>query len=215
MDRYEVDELKNRLQRVERRVFVMGAGWLLSVVLLVVFWIGTPHASSQTSVGPAKVRSLAIVDQNDRTRLFLGVTDAGNGIFRLFDSRGEDRIQLGVTSSGTPAAWFSDAKGKTRMRLSVTYDRMPDIMFADENGNELLHLGLADAEARSKVQPKTPPLWLVYDPTGPARLGFYAGGRERVALGGNAQGDQGIWVFDASGKPVWSAPHGLFGGVKP
>ena len=195
MDRAEIHELTNRLQRVERRVFVMGAGWLLSVVLLVVFWIGTPHASSQTAAGPLKARSLSIVDEKDRSRLFLGISDQGNS-----------------------GVWLYDANGKTRLHLGVDFGRAPEIWFADENGNERLHFGLADAEARSKLgtpSASIPQAWLFFDPSGPARLGFYAAGREGIALGGSSRGDQGIWVFDAGGKVVWSAPHGLFGGVKP
>ncbi len=217
MDGDEVKELTNRLQRVERRVFMMGASWLLSVVMLVVLWIGTQHASSQTSAGPLKVRNLAVVDQNDRTRVSIGTNDQGNGGFWLYDSAGKQRVHFGISTGGNAGAWFDDATGKTRIHLGVDFARAPEIWFADENGNERLHLGLADSEARSKFtnQPNLPQLWLVYDPSGPARLGFYAAGRERVGLGGNARGDQGIWVFDASGKAVWSAPHGLFGGVKP
>lgn len=217
MDSHEVQELMNRLQRVERRVFIMGAGWLLSVVLLVVLWIGTPHASSQTTTAPMRVRSLAIVDQNDRIRLSLGTNDQGNGGFWLYDAAGKQRIHFGISTGGNAGAWFDDATGKTRIHLGVDFARAPEIWFADENGNERLHVGLADADARSKfpTQANTPQLWLVYDPTGPARIGYYALGRERVALGGNARGDQGIWVFDPSGKLLWSAPHGLFGGPKP
>jgi hypothetical protein len=217
MDRDEVTALTNRLQRVERRVFLMGAGWLLSIVMLVVLWTGTQHASSQTPVGSARVRSLTIVDQSDRQRLSLGVTDKGNGIFQLYDSNGKERVQLGISTGGNAGAWFYDAAEKTRIHLGVDFGKAPEIWFADENGNERLHLGVADAEARSQFsnQANPPSIWLLYDPAGPARLGFYAAGRERVALGGNGRGDQGIWVFDPGGKAVWSAPHGLFGGVKP
>lgn len=195
MDRSEIHELTDRLQRVERRVFLMGAGWLLSVVLLIVLWIGAPHAWSQTAAGPLKARSLSIVDQNDRSRLFFGISDQGNS-----------------------GVWLYDANGKTRLHLGVDFGRAPEIWFADENGNERLHFGIADAEARSKFGTPTasiPQAWLFFDPSGPARLGFFAAGREGIALGGNVRGDQGIWLFDAGGKVVWSAPHGLFGGVKP
>ncbi len=218
MDSYEVKELTNRLQRVERRVFIMGAGWLLSVVMLVVLWVGTQHASSQVPAGPLKARSLAIVDQNDRTRLSLGITDQGNGHLWLYDAAGKSRIQIGLSTAGNAGAWFDDAAGKTRIHLGIDFARAPEIWFADEAGNERFHLGLADAEARSKFSTpsaSSPQVWLFYDPSGPARLGFYGAGRERLGLGGNGRGDQGIWVFDASGKVVWSAPHGLFGGVKP
>jgi hypothetical protein len=217
MDRDEVNELTNRLQRVERRVFIMGAGWMLSIAVLVVLWIGTQHASSQTFAVSARVRSLAIVDQNDRTRLTLGVNDKGNGIFQLYDSSGKQRVQFGISSVGNAGAWFYDAMEKTRIHLGVDFGKAPEIWFADENGNERLHLGMADADARSHFsnQANPPSIWLLYDPTGPARLGFYAAGRERVSLGGNGRGDHGIWVFDSNGKVVWSAPRGLFGGVKP
>jgi hypothetical protein len=193
MDRDEIRALTDRLQRVERRVFVLGASWLLSVVLLMVLWIGTPHASSQTTA--LKARSLSIVDQNDRSRLFFGISDQGNS-----------------------GVWLYDANGKTRVHLGVDFGKAPEIWFADENGNERLHFGIADADARAKFGTPTasiPQAWFFYDPSGPARLGFYAGGREGLALGANVRGDQGIWVFDAGGKVVWSAPHGLFGGVKP
>jgi hypothetical protein len=217
MNRDEVVELTNRLQRVERRVFIMGAGWLLSIVMLVVLWTGTQHASSQTSPSSVRVRSLTIVDQNDQRRLSLGVTDKGHGIFQLYDSSGKERVNLGISTGGNAGAWFSDAAEKVRIHLGVDFGKAPEIWFADENGNERLHLGVAPADARAQFANQTnpPSLWLLYDPAGPARLGFYAAGRERVALGGNGRGDQGIWVFDPSGKAVWSAPHGLFGGVKP
>ena len=217
MDRDEVSELTNRLQRVERRVFIMGAGWLLSVVMLVVLWTGAQHASSQTSAVSARVRSLTIVDQNDHQRLWLGVSDKGAGIFQLYDAAGKQRVQLGLSTVGNAGAWFYDATEKARIHLGVDFAKAPEIWFADENGNERLHIGVADADARSQFSNQTSPpsIWLLYDPAGPARLGFFAAGRERVALGGNGRGDQGIWVFDASGKAVWSAPHGLFGGVKP
>ena len=190
MDTDEVNELTDRLQRVERRVFIMGAGWLLSIVMLVVLWIGTQHASSQTPV--LKARSLTLVDQSDRTRLFFGISDQGN-----------------------PGVWLYDENGKTRIHLGIDFARAPEIVFSDENGNERLRLGLADAQARSMFVKNPSQVWLAADPGGPPRLSFYSGTQERLGLGVNGRGDQGIWVFDASGKVIWSAPHGLFGGVRP
>jgi hypothetical protein len=190
MDRDEVNELTNRLQRVERRVFIMGAGWMLSIAVLVVLWIGTQHASSQTFAVSARVRSLAIVDQNDRTRLTLGVNDKGNGIFQLYDSSGKQRVQFGISSVGNAGAWFYDAMEKTRIHLGVDFGKAPEIWFADENGNERLHLGMADADARSHFsnQANPPSIWLrgVHDPVRgnrfvPGRMDVGALASRRVA----------------------------------
>jgi hypothetical protein len=196
MDQKEGEALARRLRQVERRMGVIVAGWLLSILLLAVLWVGMQQVSSQTIMPQViKARTFNVVDQNDHTRVTIGLSDQGNA-----------------------GIWLYDVAGKSRVHMGVDFARAPSIWFADENGNERIRLGLADAQARSMSQDQANAptrLWLAVDPTGAPRLGVYTGGKERLGFGLNGHGDQGMWVFDSNGNAVWSTPHGLFGGVKP
>ncbi len=89
----------------------------------------------------------------------------------------------------------------------------------DESNRRRLELGMSRG--------RNPGIWL-YDPDGKARVrvSIDFGKRpeitfanqdeaERMHVGAKSNGDPGVWMYDRGGKLTWSAPRGIFGGVKP
>ena len=94
-----------------------------------------------------------------------------------------------------------------------------NFVILDESNRPRLELGMSRS--------KNPGIWL-YDANGKTRVRVsidfgtrpeitFANEDEtaRMHVGAKANGDPGVWMLDRSGKPTWSAPRGLFGGVKP
>ncbi len=91
---------------------------------------------------------------------------------------------------------------------------------------------LLDASDRPRLElgisrSGNPGIWL-YDPNGKMRVRFsidfgtrpemtLANGdeTERVHIGAKSNGEGGAWLFNRNGNLMWSAPRGMFGGVKP
>jgi hypothetical protein len=89
----------------------------------------------------------------------------------------------------------------------------------DESNRPRLEIGISRGG--------NPGIWL-YDPTGKTRVRFSVdfGTRpevtfanrdeiERMHAGAKSNGDGGVWMFNHNGRLTWSAPRGMFGGVKP
>jgi len=113
--------------------------------------------------------------------------------FVLEDENGKVRALLGVTAEG-PGLILHDENGKIRIVLDVAKD-VPELLLLDENGEIRAGLavakdvpGLALKDAAGKVR-----AWLAVSKAGPGLALYDIGG-------------PGLSLWDAAGKPIWSAP---------
>ena len=94
-----------------------------------------------------------------------------------------------------------------------------NFLVLDESNRPRLEVGISRGG--------NPGIWL-YDPNGKMRVRFSVdfGTRpevtfanrdevERMHAGAKSNGDGGVWMFNRNGKLTWSAPRGMFGGMKP
>lgn len=94
-----------------------------------------------------------------------------------------------------------------------------NFVVVDESNNPRLELGISRGG--------NPGIWL-YDSNRKMRVRFSIdfGTRpeltfanrdeaERMHAGAKSNGEGGVWMFNQNGKLTWSAPRGMFGGMKP
>lgn len=135
MERSEVEVLSDRVRSVERRLRVALAGWLLSVVVLGIFWVGAERASSQTGIqGDIRAREFNVYDSVNRHRLGIGMSSEGNPGLWLYDVTGKTRVFVGVSGGVRPEIWFADETGTLRMRVGTNGNGDPGIWIYSPNG---------------------------------------------------------------------------------
>lgn len=138
MDRHEVEVLSDRVRSVERRLRVALAGWLLSVVVLGIFWVGAQRASSQTSQtdiqGNIRARGYNVYDASNRHRLGIGMSNDGNPGIWLYDATNKTRMHVGIDGGLRPEVWFADETGTIRMRIGTNGTGDPGIWIYGANG---------------------------------------------------------------------------------
>lgn len=89
-----------------------------------------------------------------------------------------------------------DASNRPRFELGISRSGNPGIWLYDANGK---------MRARFSVDFGTrPEMTFANDDE-----------TERVHVGAKSNGDGGIWMFNRNGNLTWSAPRGMFGGMKP
>lgn len=89
-----------------------------------------------------------------------------------------------------------DASDRPRLELGISRGGNPAIWLYDVNGKTRVRLSV-DFGTRPEMT--------------------FANGdeTERVHVGTKSNGDGGVWLFNRNGNLTWSAPRGMFGGVKP
>lgn len=131
----EVEILRARLERLERRMRVVVAGWVLSAVVFVLLGVAVQQAVSQPEV--LRARRIEVVDAAGRASIMLGVTPDGKvPLLLFFDATGETRGLLGMTLNGGLQLRFNDAAGRARIVLATSPDR-PEVVLTDATGRVL------------------------------------------------------------------------------
>jgi hypothetical protein len=132
MERQEFEALRARVESLERRMRIAVAGWVLSVVALVVLGVAAQQAVSQPGV--LRARSFEVVDAAGRRRIGLGVLPDGSPKLGLHDAAGRTRAGLAVLPGGSPVLALDDAAGRTRIMLTLTPDGSPWLTLNDAAG---------------------------------------------------------------------------------
>ncbi len=185
MEHGEFEALSVRLQGVERRLRMAIVGWLLSVVVLAVLWVGVQQATSQPQV--IQARRFEVLDQNGQRAIALGLDTKGRPLISLYNSAGDHGVQIGYGGLDLPGIWIYDASAKERMALTYDDDKQPGLWFKDTSERARLTMGPgSDGE---------PGIW------------FYDTGRQtRGWFGMSTDGITHVRLNDSTGKAVWSAP---------
>lgn len=130
----EFEILRERLERLERRMRVVVAGWVLSVAVFVLLGVTVQQAVSQPEV--LRARRIDVVDAAGRIRIMLAVTPDGS-VLAFSDAAGRQPITLGVLSDGSSALGFADAAGRKRIMLGVLSEGSPGLGLLDAAGRVL------------------------------------------------------------------------------
>lgn len=132
----EFEILRARVERLERRMRVVVAGWVLSVAAFVFLGVTVQQAASQPET--LRARRIEVMDAagQPRIRLAVSVPD-GSPQLTLLGAAGQGTVLLTVFRSG-PVLGLADAAGQTRILLGVF-----------PSGSGLL---LKDAAGRSRIE---------------------------------------------------------------
>jgi len=211
-----LDRLTQRLDRLEREnrrlkvtgavlVLALAAGGVMGQVPKAVprvveaerFVLRDTKGKVLATLGTeASTPSLALFDQNGKTRAVLMVL--ANGAAGLFvdDQNGKTRVLLGVGADGTPAVSLLDQNEKRRAALGVGADGTPLLSLADQNEK---------IRAELSVHTSGPSLVLRDENRNRAVLGHTA--LEATATGTVEQRPaSSLVLFDKDGKAIWRAP---------
>src|SRR5437879_720732 len=183
MDSRRGDGLQIRLQRVERHLRIIVAGWMLSVTMLVVLGAGMQHAISQPMT--LRARAIQIVDAANKVRARLGIRDDGNPALDLLDSAGTPRAILTVSADSNVGLLLGDVAGKANAQLSVSPKGDAQLLFYDASAT--LRAGLSMFS------------------NGLVGLGFYGDGKSGVAVTVK-DGMPNVNLANTAGSILWSAP---------
>jgi hypothetical protein len=127
MEHQEFDILRARVERLERRMRVVVAGWVLSVAVFVLLGVAVQQAISQPEV--LRARRIEVVDAAGRERIGLDVNPEGNARMQFLDVRGRTRMFL--TTDGPGIALFDEA-GDILLAISLGFrGSSPTIMLRD------------------------------------------------------------------------------------
>lgn len=189
MELGEIQAMRARLARAERRLRVTSMSWLVAVIVIAVLWIGAQQAESQSAVLAA--RRIAVQDQNGKDRIVLGFDTNNHPAIWLRDDGGKDRLFIGFGKDpGRPLIGLNDEAGRLRLVMGFQPARnTPQIVLNDENGKSRAFLGFSATGAT------TPELDLADER-----------GNDRVYLGWSAAEKPAVLISDEAGKPLWSAP---------
>ncbi len=207
METQELKAIHTRLEKLERRVRMTLAGWVVSLAVIVLLGAASQHAASQPAV--LRVRSLEIVDQEGRPRIVLSADQVP----------GRSELRPGVTG-----IWLLDTSGRHRAMLSTTPDGFASLSFADPARPQqvgtfsLDGMILSDTAGRGRIQfiPDGLGIWdtgrrmrvsLALDPDGGAGLTLFdSAGKPRVALDVEEDARPGLTLFDEAGRKLFHAP---------
>lgn len=89
-----------------------------------------------------------------------------------------------------------DESNNARVELAISAEGNPGIWFFDAPNKTRVHIGI-DGGLR------------------PEMLFGNPNETERLRVGAKSNGQGGVWMFNHDGKVTWSAPRGMFGGMKP
>ncbi len=144
-----ITELRNRLDRVERRHRLERIGAGVAVALASVFLL-----TGQGSPGPARTlqaQKFLLVDAKGTTRGMWGVTGDGSPTIQLFDQHSQVRVALSILGDDEPALALTDENGKLRTFLKVTRDYSPTLQMFDQKG--VARVGLSVLTNASEQEP--------------------------------------------------------------
>jgi hypothetical protein len=189
VDSQDIQAVRTRLARAERRLRITSVSWLVAAVVTAVLWMGAQQAQSQSSTIAA--RRIAIQDQSGRDRIVLSFDTNNRPAIWLRDDAGKDRVFIGFGSDvGRPLIGLNDETGRLRLGLGFSVDRnTPQIVLLDQSGKQRGFLGFAASGA------PTPQLGLADEH-----------GNDRIYLGWSTAEKPVVLVTDDSGKTLWSAP---------
>lgn len=139
MERQEFEVLRTRVQRLERRMRVAVAGWVVSVVVVVLLGVAVQQAVSQTEV--LRARRIEVVDAAGRRRIILEVLPDGTSGLSLWDAAGQARIALTVLPDGPPSVGLGDGV-LSRILLTVLPDGTPGLSLRAAAGRTGISLSL-------------------------------------------------------------------------
>lgn len=224
-----LDQLEKELARTKRRnrrlipvaVLAIGLVWILGPKVAPAKLDGTVHDEIQA-------KKFVMVDESGKTRAMLSVLKSQPGLC-LYSEKGEARVMLGVLDDGEPGLSLNHEKNIPGALLSVTKDG-PILEMFDENGKPSVRLhstkddsGLsvhnkkAEARVALGMVEGTPRLGL-YNEKGETRAALALSDDDVLALSlygvkgipgailAVTKDGSGAWLFDESGKPLWSAP---------
>lgn len=185
----DIQAMRARLARAERRLRMTSLSWLVAVIAIAVLWIGAQQAQSQTSALVA--RRIAVQDQNGKDRIVLSFDTNNRPAIWLRDDAGKDRMFIGFGKEvGRPLIGLNDETGRLRLSMGFSIERnTPQVVLLDENGKQRGFLGFAASGA------PTPQLDLADEK-----------GTDRIYLGWSTAEKPVVLVSDESGKTLWSAP---------
>ena len=185
----EIQLMRARLVRAERRLRLTSVGWLVAAIVITVFWMGAQQAQSESST--IQSRRMAVVDQNGKDRIILSFDTNNHPAIWLRDEAGKDRMFIGFGKEvGRPLIGFNDETGRLRLSLGFSIERnTPQVVLLDENSKQRGFLGFAASGAT------TPQLDLADER-----------GTDRIYLGWSTAEKPVMLVSDDSGKTLWSAP---------
>ncbi|HEV2356907.1 MAG TPA: hypothetical protein VGZ23_04750 [bacterium] len=185
----EIQVMRARVARAERRLRIMSLGWLAAAVVAAVLWTGAPRAQSQTAVLSA--RRIAVVDQKGKDRISLALDSSNNPAIWLRDDAGKDRLFIGFGKlAARPLIELSDETGRVRVTMGLSPDRdTPQVVLLDENGRQRGFLGFSASGTA------TPEFDLADEHA-----------MDRITFGWSPADKPVLMVRDPSGKTIWSAP---------
>jgi len=93
MEERELDVLRAKVSALERRLQLIVAAWLLTVVGLLVLGLGARQAISQPEV--VRARTVQVVDRSGKTRAVLGIDEQKDEVYlALLRSKGDSLARL-------------------------------------------------------------------------------------------------------------------------
>ncbi|MHB8730596.1 MAG: hypothetical protein ACYDAB_02255 [bacterium] len=185
----DIETIRARLARAERRLRITSLSWLVAVVVIAVLWMGAQQAQSQSNALVA--RRIAVQDQNGRDRIILSFDTNNHPAIWLRDDAGKDRMFIGFGKEvGRPLIGLNDEAGRLRLSMGFSIERnTPQLLLLDENGKTRGALDFASTGA------PTPELHLADEK-----------GTDRIYLGWSTAEKPVVLITDESGKTLWSAP---------
>ncbi len=204
MELQESKALLARVERLERRMRVVVAGWVVSVAVFVLVGVAVQQAVSQPEI--LRVRRIEVVDDMRRTRIELNggsQPDERPGL-RLIDPAGHKRIEL--TGEGRPdwSPWLTiaDAKGEAIMELTQS-----SLRFWDRTRQRRIFLGVPDWSLTPEGVAKLGRIGLavLQDGTSWLLLGD-ASNQSRIGLVVTPDGTPGLTLRNATGRVLFRAP---------
>jgi hypothetical protein len=132
MNDLRLEALRIRVQRLERRLFVVLVAWLISALVLVFLGPFVQPATSQPST--LRARTVEIVDAKGKPVIRLGTSEIAGALVEIADGAGKTRV---VISGSASSFWVNDKSGeKPLFALGVDLDG-PWLKLVDPKGRTL------------------------------------------------------------------------------
>lgn len=185
MNASDVQAPQARLERLERRLALMTAAWILTAAALVLLGPWTPRAATQPQV--VRTTAVEIVDGSGRIRATLDAVNQKPSLW-MYGDDGRRRAGLVVGTGGAPELLLADAQGRPRIALRTGFERAAEIRIADSRGRPRIGLWIGYDDE--------PGIWLLDELARP-RIGM------KVLTGGVPR----LWLFEEStGRLMFTAP---------
>lgn len=185
MNASEVQALQARLERLERRLALMTAAWILTVAPLILLGSWTPRAAAQPQV--VRTTAVEIVDTSGRVRATLDAVNRRPSLW-MYGDDGRRRAGLLVGTGNAPEILLADAQGRPRISLRTGFERAAEIRITDSRGRPRIGVWIGYDDQ--------PGIWLLDELARP-RIGM------KVLTGGVPR----LWLFEEStGRLMFTAP---------